>query len=423
MCKHQDHPSQEGFFYGNMIQNYTIKNNKLYIGRFKAEDLVQQYGSPLYVYSAEIIREQVRSLTDNITYPKTHIHFACKANSNPEILKVLRKAGVFIETVSPGEIEIARKAGFKDHQIIFTSSNISKEELHWLIEQNITVNLDSLTQLKRWGEQKPHSTVAIRLNQGIGAGHHKTNITGGPDSKFGIDLQQLDEVIKLVEKYRLKVTTIHQHIGSGILNERIFMRAMEKLLETAMKFKDLEYLDFGGGFGVPYKDTQRPLDMQSLGRKISKRLHAFMKEYGRELTVRFEPGRYLIAESGVLLATVTDIKTTPYKVFVGTDTGFNHLIRPMLYGSYHRIVNASRVEGPQEVVSIAGDICESGDLFALDRSITKFNENDIVAIFNTGAYGYTMASMYSSRAIPAEVLVDGDKVKVIRKRRTIHEYL
>lgn len=406
-----------------MIHNYTVKNNKLYIGKYTAEELLQKYGSPLYVYNAEIIRDRFNAIKNNITYPKTNIHFACKANSNPEILKVLHKEGSYIETVSPGEIEIARKAGFINDQIIFTSSNISKDELHWLMHQDITVNLDSLTQLQRWGEQKPNSTVAIRLNQGIGAGHHKTNITGGPDSKFGIDLQQLDEVEKLLNKYNLRVTTIHQHIGSGILNERIFMRAMEKLLETAMVFKDLEHLDFGGGFGVPYKESHKALNMQSLGKKISKRLTTFMKGYGRELTVRFEPGRSLVAESGILLTTVTDIKRTPYKIFVGTDTGFNHLIRPMMYGSYHQIVNASRIEGPQEVVSIAGDICESGDLFATDRSITKFEEDDTVAIFNTGAYGYTMASMYSSRAIPAEVLVDGDKVKVIRKRRTIHEYL
>lgn len=411
-----------GFFMA-MIHSYTVKNNKLYIGEYAAEELLQKYGSPLYVYNAEIIRDRFNALKNNITYSKTHIHFACKANSNPEILKVLRNEGSYIETVSPGEIEIARRAGFTDDQIIFTSSNISKEELHWLMQQNITVNLDSLTQLQRWGEHRPNSSVSIRLNQGIGAGHHKTNITGGPDSKFGIDLQQLDEVNKLLRKYNLRVTTIHQHIGSGILNERIFMKAMEKLLETAMLFKDLEYLDFGGGFGVPYKETHKPLNMQSLGKKISTRLSSFMKQYGRELAVRFEPGRSLVAESGILLATVTDIKRTPHKVFVGTDTGFNHLIRPMMYGSYHQIVNASRIEGAQEIVSIAGDICESGDLFATDRSITKFKEDDSVAIFNTGAYGYTMASMYSSRAIPAEVLVDRNNVKVIRKSRTISEYL
>lgn len=406
-----------------MIHNYTIKNNKLFIGTLSAESLLQKYGSPLYVYDARIIRDRFSALKRNITYPKVNIHFACKANSNPAILKVLRKEGSYIETVSPGEIKIARKAGFKDTEIIFTSSNISKEELHWLIQQNITVNLDSLTQLRRWGEQRPNSSIAIRLNQGIGAGHHKTNITGGPDSKFGIDLQQLDEVKKLTQKYNLKVTTIHQHIGSGILNERIFMKAIEKLLETALQFKDLEYLDFGGGFGVPYKESHTPLNMQSLGKKISKRLNSFMKDYGKELTVRFEPGRYLIAEAGILLATITDVKRTPYKVFVGTDTGFNHLIRPMMYGSYHQIVNANRIDGEHEVVSIAGDICESGDLFASDRSITKFQEDDVLAIFNTGAYGYTMASMYSSRAIPAEVLVEDDKVTLIRKKRTVHEYL
>lgn len=406
-----------------MVQNFTITNNKLFLGSFSAELLTKKYGSPLYVYDASIIRDRFARIKNNISYPKLHIHYACKANTNPEILKLLRSEGAFVETVSPGEVMIARKAGFLPNEIVFTSSNISKEELAWLIQEKITVNLDSLTQIRRWGELNPNSNISVRLNQGIGAGHHITNITGGPDSKFGIDLQQLPEIKALVEKYQLRITNIHQHIGSGILDESIFMKAMEKLLETAMLFKDLEYLDFGGGFGIPYKETDTPLNMKSLGKKISKRLQQFMKAYGRELTVKFEPGRSLVAESGVLLATITDVKKTPYKTFVGTDSGFNHLIRPMMYGSYHQIVNASCVKGPEEIVSISGDICESGDLFAKDRKITAFQEDDIVAIFTVGAYGYTMASMYSSRPIPREILIDGEKAKIIREQRTIYDYL
>ena len=406
-----------------MVNATTEKQNKLYIGSCKAEDLVTKYGSPLYVYNAEVMLDRLESLRKHITYSKLDIHFACKANSNLEIVKLLRKAGAYIETVSPGEIVIAQKAGYQANEIIFTSSNISQSELDWLIKQNVTVNLDSLTQLKRWGERKPNSTISIRLNQGIGAGHHEKNITGGPDSKFGIDLEQLPEVVKLVEKYGLTITNIHQHIGSGILDEKIFMQAVEKLLETAMQFKDLEYLDFGGGFGVPYKESEKHIDMESLGKKIGNRLHTFMKEYGRELTVRFEPGRYLVAESGILLVTVTDIKKTQHKTFIGTDSGFNHLVRPMMYDSYHQIINATRVNGPQEIVTVAGNICESGDLFATERKMTKCEEDDILAILTTGAYGYSMASMFSSRVIPKEILIEGAKSRVIRKERQVEDIL
>ncbi|MBA3723408.1 MAG: diaminopimelate decarboxylase [Candidatus Levybacteria bacterium] len=406
-----------------MVDASTVIQNKLCIGSHKAEDLVRKYGSPLYVYNAAVMQDRLESLRTSIAYPKLDVHFACKANSNLEIVKLLRRAGAYIETVSPGEIVIAQKAGYKASEIIFTSSNISKSELNWLIEQNVTVNLDSLTQLKRWGERKPNSTISIRLNQGIGAGHHEKNITGGPDSKFGIDLEQLPEVTQLVERYGLTITTIHQHIGSGILDEKIFMQAVEKLLETAMQFKDLQYLDFGGGFGVPYKESEKHMDIESLGKKIGDRLHTFMNEYGRELIVRFEPGRYLVAESGVLLVTVTDIKRTPHKTFVGTDSGFNHLVRPMMYDSYHQIMNASRVSGSQESVTIAGNICESGDLFATNRQMTKCKEDDILAILTTGAYGYSMASMFSSRVIPKEVLIEGTKARIIRKERHVEDIL
>jgi len=395
------------------------KKNKLSIGGLSAEDLIKQYGSPLYVYDAAIIERQYASLVHTITYPKLKIHFACKSNTNVEILKLLKKAGSGIETVSPGEILAAEKAGFAAKDIVFTSSNISREELAWVMKKGIIVNLDSLIQLKLWGEMNPHSTISIRLNQGIGAGHHKMNITGGPDSKFGIDLQQVDEVKKIAKKYHLIITNLHQHIGSGILDEGMFMKAMEKLLETAMHFSDLAYLDFGGGFGVPYHPTDKPLAMESLGGKITNRLNTFMKAYGRELSVKFEPGRYLVAESGFLLTTVVDVKKTPSKIFVGIDSGFNHFIRPMMYGSYHAVVNASRVIGKQENVWVVGNICESGDIFGKNRLITKCTEGDILAIANTGAYGYTMASDYSSRPKPAEVLIEDGKARLIRERKGV----
>ena len=281
------------------------------------------------------------------------------------------------------------------------------------------MNLDSLTQIKRFGEMRPGGTISFRINQGIGAGFHKHTITGGPESKFGIDILQLDEVRALAKKYNLRIIGIQQHIGSNILDENTFMKAITTLLETAKTFPDLESIDFGGGFGIPYQFGERPLIMQSLGEKISSVLDSFIKEYGRKLLVRFEPGRFLVAEAGVLLAKVTEIKQSPYKIFVGIDSGFNQLIRPAMYGAYHEIINASCVTGEKEKVSVVGNICESADFFAQDREITKFSEGDTVAILDSGAYGYAMSSLFNSRSLPAEVLVEGKTSRLIRERKGV----
>ena len=401
-----------------MIHNFTIRQNKLYIGAFSAKELIEKYGSSLYVYDVSIIRRQYRALVNSITYPKLQLHYACKANTNPEIMRLLRKEGACIEVMSPGEIALARKAGFTTEQIDFTSSNITKEELAWLIEQKITVNLDSLTQLQRWGELSPSSNISLRINQGIGAStSHDHWITGGPKSKFGIDVRMIDEAKALAQKYNLHIVGLHQHIGSDILDEKIFIKAMQSLLTTAKTFSHLKYLDFGGGFGVAYKETDTPLNMKRLGELITQTLTTFMQEYGEELLVKFEPGRYLVAESGVLLAKVTEIKRNPERTFVGIDSGFNQLIRPAMYGSYQQVVNASSIQGEEEVLSLAGNVCESGDQFARDRTMRSFQEDDICAILDAGAYGYSMSSRYNMRSQPAEVLVDGKRSRLIRKRQ------
>ncbi len=398
-----------------MLHNFKVKNNKLFIGGISAESLVKKYGSSLYIYDAEIIKRQYKALVDNIIYPKLKIHYACKTNSNLEIIKLLKTFGAVIETVSIGEVDLALKAGFKPSEILYTSGNISFEEQKEVMEKNVLMNLDSLTQIKRFGEIRPGGKISFRINQGIGAGWHAHTITGGPESKFGIDISQLREVLQLTKKYNLKIVGIHQHIGSNILDENIFMKAINKLLETAKQFSDLEFIDLGGGFGMPYKPGEKSLDMQSLGNKITNALNKFTKEYGRELIMRFEPGRFLVAESGVLLANVTEIKKTPHKIFVGLNAGFNQLIRPAMYGAYHEIINASSVEGSKEVVSVVGNICESADFFARDREITKFAEGDVAAILDSGAYGYAMSSTFNARLQPAEVLVIDKTSRLIRK--------
>lgn len=393
-----------------------VRENRLWIGEVSAEELAARYGTPLYVYEARTIAHRYGELVEHIPYRPLHIHYALKANSNPEILRFLRQLGAGAETVSPGEIRLAREAGFEPREILFTCSNIGRAELHHVIEQGVMIHLDSLGQLRHFGELAPGGRVSLRINQGIGAGHHRHVVTGGPESKFGIPVEQLPEALALAKQYGLRIVGLHQHIGSNVLDEGVLLEAMEAQLCTAFSVPGLEFIDLGGGLGIPYRPEEKPLDMRRLGKAISDRFARFCHAYGRPLELILEPGRYLVAESGILLATVTDVKRTPVRTFVGVDTGLNHLLRPALYGAYHEIVNASRVEGEQEVACVAGNICESGDLLARDRLLPRFQEGDILAVLKVGAYGYAMSSNYNARPRPAEVLVEGDQVRLIRER-------
>ena len=402
-----------------MLHNFTIKNNRLFIGGISAETLVKKYGSPIYVYDADIIKRQYHNIVKNISYPKKSVHFACKANTNIELLKILRKEGCKLECVSKGEIFSGFEAGFLPEEIIYTCSYVTKEELRFVVENNIMINIDSLKQLEIIGQTYPGHKICLRLNQGIGAGHHEHTITGGPNSKFGIDISEIDSVFEIVQKYHLQIIGIHQHIGSGFLDTVVYMKAVKALLTTAKLFKNLEFVDFGGGFGIAYTSEQKPLDMKKLGQYISGELEKFTALYKKQVRIFFEPGRYLVGESGVLLGTVTEIKKTPYHTFVGIDSGMNQLIRPIMYGSYHEIVNASRVKGKEETIWLVGNICESGDVIARERKITKPKEGDIIAIFNAGAMGYSMSSLYNGRPQPAEILVEGNTSRVIREQNNL----
>ncbi len=404
-----------------------IKDNKIYFGNITAEELVKKYGSPLYVYEKEKIEERADNLTKAIKYKNKELKYACKANTNIEIMKILKNKGFGIDAVSPGEIYAALLAGFSSEQILFTVNNATVEEMEYAVKNKILINLDSLSAVERFGERYNGADLCIRINPNVGAGHHNHVITGGPESKFGISYKEVDEVLKIASMYNLKIVGIHQHIGSGILDPDIYIKAMKVLMDVAPAFKDLKFIDFGGGIGVPYKKEDKPIDIDELGIKITDEFENFCKSYGKELKLELEPGRYLVAESGYLLATVTSVKKGEKYIFVGTDTGFNHLIRPAMYGSYHEIYNASNPEGNKIPQVIAGNICESGDTFTRDengiveRLLPEFREEDIVCIANAGAYGYSMASFYNSRPRPAEVLVDKLGVKLIRKRDTLED--
>jgi diaminopimelate decarboxylase len=396
-----------------------VKDNQLYLGGIRAADLAREYGTPLYVYEEDTIRARYAELVESIPYPKLRIHYACKANANVEILRLLRECGANAETVSQGEILLALQAGFEPSQILYTCSNITVEELRFVLQSGVTMNLDSLSQLRRCGELRPGSSISIRVNQGIGAGHHVHVITGGPESKFGIDVSQLEEAKSIAERYHLTIIGIHQHIGSNVLDEAILIEAMKALLATAAGLPHLEFVDFGGGLGIPYRPDDRRLNLRAFGQKASALFAAFCRGYGKELTMVLEPGRYLVAEAGTLLATVTDVKRSLHRTFVGIDSGFNHLIRPAMYGAYHPIVNASRVQGQEEVVTVAGNLCEAGDVFARDRTLTRCEEGDILAILNAGAYGFAMSSNYNARPKPAEILVSAGRARLIRARERL----
>jgi diaminopimelate decarboxylase len=391
----------------------------------KPKELLERYGSPLYIYEAEVIRARCRELKE--AFPVFRLYYACKANTNPEVVRLIHEEGFGIECVSPGEIEVAWKVGVPIENIAFTCGSIHENELVEVAKTGIRVHLDSLTQVEQFGRHfsgkdlprlpQGKAGISVRLNLGVGAGHHSHVITGGVDSKFGIDESNIEELKALAKKYNLKITGLHQHIGSNILDVQTFLKAMDVLFDIAQKFEDLKYLDFGGGFGVPYNPGENRLDLKSLGNQVSKRVEGFAQKYGRKLEMSFEPGRYLVAESGTLLVTVVDIKRNSTKTFVGVDSGMGHLIRPAMYDSYHTIDTISRPNAKKEKVTIAGFYCESGDVLAKDREIAMPEIGDILAIRNAGAYGYSMSSDYNLRPRPAEVLLDDGAASLIRNPR------
>lgn len=372
----------------------------------KLKQAAKRFGTPLYVYDERVITERYHDLAWAISYPKVEIHFAVKANANPRVLKLLKRLGADAETVSPGEAQLAKRAGFTSKQIAFTCANAAPADLDAAAKAGATINADSLHQLEYLAKRMPkRRPLGVRINQGISGGHHKHVMTGGPDSKFGIDPSQVKDAKRIAAKYGRKISGVHQHIGSNVLDPPLFAKAMRALLGTAKQFDRLDYVDFGGGFGIPYRPGEPRLDIPKLGELIDKTMADFVDEVGYEPRLAFEPGRYLVAESGTLIVTVTDYKVTPHKTFVGVDSGFNQLLRPAMYGSYHHIENVSNPRGRKQKVTVAGNVCESGDVFAKDRSIDAPRIGDLLAIRTAGAYGEVMASTYNARPLPKSAVI------------------
>lgn len=401
----------------------SISNSISFIQQQNIQNLVQQYGSPLYVYNGNKIVEQYKRLVNAFDGVKLKLKYAMKANNNLHILRLLRSQGCGLDAVSIQEVQLGLMAGFSADEILFTPNSVSFEEILEAVNLGVQVNIDNISLLEKFGHQYGSSVpCCIRINPHIVAGGTSHIQTGHIDSKFGISIHQLRHVSRIIEKEKIRVNGLHMHTGSDILDSGVFIRAAELLFDAASQFPDLEFLDFGSGFKVAYKEDDVVTDVEELGKAITERFKAFCAEYGRELELWFEPGKFLVSESGYLLVTVNVIKQTTATVFAGVDSGQNHLIRPMFYDAYHHIVNLSNPQGTPRIYTVVGYICET-DTFALDRKLNEIREGDVLAILNAGAYGYTMSNNYNSRLRPAEVLIDGEMTKLIRRRETLGDIL
>ncbi len=384
-------------------------------------DLASDYGTPLYVYDADKIREQFDRLNNAFDGVKLKIKYATKSLTNLSILKLLKSYGSELDCVSIQEVNLGLKAGFEPNQILYTPNCVSFNEIKEAIEVGVMINLDNISLLEQFGHEFQSSVpVCIRLNPHIMAGGNKKISTGHADSKFGISIYQLSHILRIVKTYDLNVVGLHMHTGSDILDSEVFLRAADILFDTAKNFENLQFIDFGSGFKVAYKEGDITTDIEDLGQKLSASFQNFCQQYGRELEMWFEPGKFLVSESGVFLVKTNVVKTTPATVFVGVDSGMNHLIRPMMYDSYHEIVNLSNTSGTKRVYTVVGYICET-DTFGLDRKLNEVKEGDILAFKNAGAYAFSMASNYNSRLKPAEVLIYEGKAHLIRKREEFED--
>ncbi len=387
---------------------------------FDCQMLIDRYGSPVYVYDAEVIRRQYQLIKSSFyELPNVDISYAMKALNNPHILELIKKMGGSIDAVSLNEVLTALKVGFAPGKIRYTPSGVGEREVFSVLDLGVEISIGDLFILEKIGKKFPVKKIALRINPDIMAGGNIKISTAHKESKFGISFKRIEDARKLCQRYGMAVAGLHIHLGSDIHDVELFMQSAEVLFRIAVDFENLEYLNFGGGFKVNYGDGLS-LDMQTLGRRLSSRFMNFCIQTGKDIGIAFEPGKFLVSEAGVLLATVSSIKQSDNKKFVFLDTGFNHLARPMMYGAYHEIINCKATSGKSEEYDIVGYLCEE-DTLGKNRSLPKVKIGDILAIKNAGAYGYVMASNYNSRPRPAEVLIEGGKDRLIRRQESIDD--
>ncbi len=378
--------------------------------------------TPTYVYFERTIRRQIGHLKRALEGVPSRLLYAMKANGHPSILRIILEEGVGIDAVSPAELLLALRVGFETDQILFSANNMTDAEMHFAHRQGVLLNIGGLSRLEQYGAAYPGSDVCVRLNPQVGAGHHEHVITAGRKSKFGVPVSESNAIKSIVARHDLRLAGLHQHIGSGIPDINTLWKAVSVMLETAKEFPGIEFVNFGGGLGIPYRAEESALDLDAFSDRFGSALKAFDEEHG--VDILFEPGRYFLAESGVLLVTATTIKDNGDRCFVGVDSGMNHLLRPALYGSYHEINNLDNPDGPLMTYDVVGNICETGDRFAQGREIPEIRVGDTLAILDTGAYGMSMSSEYNLRPRAAEVLVPEDnpgRHTVITERPTAAE--
>ncbi len=395
----------------------------LHIANVSALDLVRRFGTPLYVYDAAVIRRQIERMKRAFARLPFRPFYAMKANSSLAILRLVHQSGFGADAVSPGEIFLARSARFAADEIWFTCSNVSDDDLRAIGDERIVINLNSMSEVDRILALGLPNPVALRVNPDVGAGHHADVVTAGGGVKFGIDLAEVEEARKVVEDSGRKVVGLHAHIGSGVDVLAPLLESARRLLELSTAFGNLRWLNFGGGISVPYRPEEKEFPIDDYGAELTHIAERLLR--ARDLTAILEPGRYVVAEAGTLLARVTAKRLSSGTFWIGCDTGFNHLARPSKYGAYHHILNAVKRGAAQEELVVAGNLCESGDVFTRDadgnvvpRRMDRTQVDDVIAFCEAGAYGFSMASHYNARLLPPEVMIEGGEVRVIRDRQT-----
>jgi diaminopimelate decarboxylase len=409
---------------------YSYTEACRFFGDMLPEDLARRYGTPLYVYNEAILRERMREMKSILKDDSFTVNYSIKTNSNLSILKIALDEGLSADAMSPGEIHVLLEAGFPSEKIFYVANNVSEDEMRYAIDRNVMISLDSVSQIERFGKINPGGRCAIRLNPGIGAGHHAKVVTAGKKTKFAVADIDIDTAIETANRFALRIVGVNQHIGSHFMDSKKFLEALSNFLSLAEQFEKLEFVDFGGGFGIPYKKLsgEERFDIEEFSGKLTVMVREWKKKYGRNVVFKSEPGRYIAAESGIILGRVQTIKHNYSDKYIGTDVGMNVLIRPSMYNSWHDIEvyrnNTPILDGDVEEVTVVGNICETGDILAARRLLPQIEEGDLICVLDTGAYGYSMASSYNNRLRPAEVMIGMDgKERLIRRRETLSDLM
>ncbi len=416
----------------NVRSSYTDNCN--FFGKHTPRELAERFGTPLYVYNENILRQRCRELRGLSAHPGFRVNYSAKANTNLTLLSIVHDEGCVVDAMSPGELHLNRLAGFAPQDILYVCNNVSDEELRNAMDNGVLISVDSLSQIDRCGRLNPGGRIMVRFNPGIGAGHHQKVITAGKETKFGVTPDKMDDVFVLLHEHKLTLAGINQHIGSLFMEPQGYLEAAAFLLSLAEKLPDgaletLEIIDFGGGFGIPYHkyEQEARLDMAELGHNLHGLLTDWSQRTGYKGRFYVEPGRYVAAECGILLGRVHAVKNNGENRYVGTDLGFNVLVRPAMYDSFHDIEiyrEGGEPDASTEIQTIVGNICESGDILAEKRALPLMREDDVIGVLDAGAYGYVMASTYNQRLRPAEVLIDADgDARCIRRRETLDDLL